>query len=242
MRQAARVYMETQITTTSQGQVLIMLYDGAIKFLNQAKERIDAKDYVNKGKLISCAIDIINELASSLNPEKGGALAENLNQLYFYCNKRLFMANSRMDTVPIDEVIKILGGIRSAYAQIMDTPEAVAAMEQAAVTAAATAKNPRAPIGVQSAPTGVPVHAAKVRNAYAVQHATAATPFQPQMDHAEPTVLASAPVVEEEVEIPVSAPTNLEMPPVTDFPDLASASFAQGKRAAASSLYRKFAG
>jgi len=243
MRQAARMYRETQVTTTSQGQVLIMLYDGAIKFLTQAKEYIKAKDCVNKGLLISNAIDIINELASSLNAEKGGDLAANLNQLYFYCNKRLFMANLRMDIAPIDEVIKILGGIRSAYAQIIDTPEAIAAMEQAAASVAASGKGPRTPLGVHSAPVGAPVQAAKVRTAYAVQNIAVA----PQIENSalvEPvspvrevpvatTVAVPEPQAAEPVEMR-AAP----MPGLVDFPDLTPLPPAQGKRLAG---YHKFA-
>lgn len=214
MRQAARVYFETQVTTTSRGQILLMLYDGAINFLNQAKELIAVKDYVEKGKRISSAIDIINELASSLNAEKGGDLAANLNQLYFYCNKRLFMANSRMDTKMIDEVIKILSGIRSAYAQIMETPEAVEAMAQAAAASSA-AKGPRTPVGAQACPvSNTPIPRAKVHNAYATQGAAAPGAAENAVQEREPE---SAPAVPE--------PT----------PSLAS-----GKRLAADNLYRKF--
>lgn len=249
MRQAAKVYMETQVTTTSQGQILIMLYDGAIKFLNQAKERIAAKDYAGKGMLISNAIDVINELASSLNPEKGGDLAANLNQLYFYCNKRLFMANSRMDIAPIDEVIKILSGIRSAYAQIVDSPEAVAAMAQAQANAA-PAKAPRAPIGVHTAPAGAPVPAAKARNAYAVQNtaqnAAMARP-QPQDSPAPEQTAAPAPaaIPAPPAEMPVAeaaAPETAPAMPDLDLDTLAPPpALSQVKRMAASNLYRKFA-
>ncbi len=130
MQRAANAYLATQVTTTSPGQVLLMLYDGAIKFLTQAKERMDARDYAGKGNLISKALDILNELSSSLNPEKGGDLADNLGQLYFYCSKRLFQANAKMDQAAVDEVIKILNGLRSAFAQIQDTPEVAAASAQ----------------------------------------------------------------------------------------------------------------
>jgi flagellar protein FliS len=129
MQRAAHAYLETQVTTTSQGQLLIMLYDGAIKFMVQAKASMAVKDYGAKGNLISKAIAVIDELDSSLNVEKGGDLAVNLHQLYFYCTKRLFTANCKMDPKPIDEVIKILGGLRSAYKEIIGKPEAVAAVQ-----------------------------------------------------------------------------------------------------------------
>ena len=250
MRQAAKMYMETQVTTTSQGQVLIMLYDGAIKFLNQAKERILAKDYPGKGKLISSAIDIVNELASSLNAEKGGDLAANLSQLYFYCNKRLFMANSRMDITAIDEVIKILGGIRSAYVQIMDTPEAVAAMAQAGPPAGK--KAPRAPIGVQTTPAGAPVSAARVRNAYASQNTVPAETVpsaetdlpadyagtDPSFDCSEPELAIAANLHEQA--LPEPQPALPEPMPVPDM-DGPLPALAANKRLAASGIYRKFA-
>ena len=254
------MYFETQVTTTSPGQILLMLYDGAIKFLVQAKERIEAKDYKNKGILISSAIDVINELASSLNREKGKDLAANLGQLYFYCNKRLFMANSRMDTAPIDEVIKILSGIRSAYAQIIDTPEAVAAM--ATKTAAQPAGNGmRAPVGTQAAPmAGAPVAKSRVRSAYAVQGAmsraeeTADAPEArqpPQQLSTQPVArtVESAPhaakaVAEVPETMPVKAPETPQaapLPPLDMDDDTPPAAFTQTKRLAASNLYRKFA-
>lgn len=260
MRQAARVYLETQVTTTSRGEILIMLYDGAIKFLNQAKEKIAARDYAGKGNLISSAIDVINELASSLNVEKGGDLAENLSQLYFYCNKRLFIANSRMDISAVDEVIRILGGIRSAYAQIIDTPEAVAAM--ASNPSLPSNKGPRAPMGMAAVPVpGPPVSTARARNAYTTQ--SAAVPgVQPRKtspdEEAAPFATGSFPAPDASAREPVSTgsvtgePAKAEpvtkpaVPVEAGQPDLdfdapaASLPLSRGRPMTASSLYRKF--
>ncbi|MEZ0574891.1 flagellar export chaperone FliS [Halodesulfovibrio aestuarii] len=129
MKTAAQAYFSTQVSTTSQGQLLIMLYEGCLKFLNQAKTSIEEKDVAKKGMLITRAMDIINELDSSLNTEAGGEIAKNLHELYYFCNTRLLKANLLMDTTCIDEVIKIIDGVRDAYAQIIDTPEAVEAMK-----------------------------------------------------------------------------------------------------------------
>ena len=115
--------MQTNVSTTSPGEIIILLYDGAIKFLTTAKTFIDAKDYAAKGIAISKAMDIVTELSSVLNKEKGGDLAENLNKLYFWCNTKLAMANLKMDKEAIDAVIKVLSGLRSAYAQIQTMPE-----------------------------------------------------------------------------------------------------------------------
>ena len=113
--------MQTHVTTTTPGHLVVMLYDGAITFLEQAKQEIAAKNFAKKGILISQALDIIAELDGSLNNEKGGELAQNLHRLYMYCNTRLLRANLKMDTAIIDEVIGILSSFRSAFAEISRT-------------------------------------------------------------------------------------------------------------------------
>lgn len=127
MQKAALSYMKTSVETTSKGELLLLLYEAAIKFLRQAKERMEAKDYAQKGILISRALDIIAELQNSLNVQKGGELADNLFKLYFFCNTRLLRANMNMDTKIVDEVIKVLSGLRDAYRQIIkQNPENLA--------------------------------------------------------------------------------------------------------------------
>jgi flagellar protein FliS len=130
MQKGAQAYFSTHIATTDQGQLLLMLYDGALKFLAQAREKMLARDVAGKGVLISRTIDIVNELAASLNMEKGGTLAENLNNLYFLCTARLLRANAKLDVESLDSVVDILSGLRKAYAQIVNTPEAQAAAAQ----------------------------------------------------------------------------------------------------------------
>jgi len=110
--------MQTQVTTTTPGHLVVMLYDGAITFLEQAKVLIQERNYAQKGILISQALDIIAELDGSLNVEKGGELAQNLHKLYLYCSTRLLQANLKMDTALIDEVIKILSSFRASFEEI----------------------------------------------------------------------------------------------------------------------------
>ncbi|MFH1914961.1 MAG: flagellar export chaperone FliS [Pseudomonadota bacterium] len=119
MTNPARAYLTTQVETTTQGELLIMLYEAAIKFLKRAKIEIDNKDYAKKGIYISKAMAIIHELAESLNKEKGGDITPRLNQLYMFCTSQLIKANIRMDNKMVDDVIKILDGLCSAYAQIL---------------------------------------------------------------------------------------------------------------------------
>jgi len=139
MSKAANSYLQTQVATTTPGELLILLYDACVKNLRQAQDRIRERDFRNKGMLISKAIDIISELQASLNAQKGGDLALNLQKLYFYCNTRLLRANMNMDTAIIDEVIKIISGIRDAYNQIITQQPTAGLPPQTAV------KSPPAP-------------------------------------------------------------------------------------------------
>ena len=124
MANPAKAYRVTQIETTTQGELLLLLYEAAIKFLKRAKVEIDHKDYAKKGIYISKAMAIIHELSESLNKEKGGDITPKLGQLYMFCTTQLVKANIRLDNRMIDDVIRILDGLRSAYAQIVPIHDA----------------------------------------------------------------------------------------------------------------------
>ena len=154
MLKAAQAYFQTQVVTTSQGDLLLMLYDGAIKFIRQAQDKIKEKDYAAKGILISRAIDVISELDSSLNQNKGGDLAKNLHELYFFCNTSLFKANLKMDVQLLEDVIKILSGLRAAFAQITNISDEEIQKQAAAMEQNAPAPKPAAPSEPVQEPAG----------------------------------------------------------------------------------------
>ncbi|MEG6504440.1 flagellar export chaperone FliS [Nitratidesulfovibrio sp. 1201_IL3209] len=266
MQKAAHAYLQTQVTTTTQGELLLLLYDGAIKFLTQAKEKIAERDYAAKGILISKALDIVNELDASLNMEKGGELAQNLHKLYFYCSTRLLNANLKMDVALIDEVIKILSGLRGAYGQIVNTPEAMAiGASMAANRAPANAAPSRAPLpAAQMPPLGRPAQFGRAHaQAYGQQapageaapQAAADAPVQPapQGLPAQPVAAAAqAASVQSTQPAPAGAPTNAPVTAQADAqtgPQADPQANADGQpvkgfapsRMAAASLYRKFA-
>lgn len=130
MLKAAKVYLTTQVSTASNGDLLLMLYDTAIKHLRQAMDKMRAGDVAGKGTYISKAIAIVSELQESLNKERGGDISKNLFQLYFFCNTRLLKANLKMDPAMVEEVIGILAGLRQAFAQILPSQEGVASLAQ----------------------------------------------------------------------------------------------------------------
>lgn len=156
MLKGKQAYVQTQFTTVNQGELLLLLYDGTLKFLAQARERIVNKDVAGKGIYISKALDVITELTASINQEVGGELARNLHQLYMICSAKLLRANLTQNLELIDEVVNILSGLRSAYAQIMTQPEVQAAAQQIASRQTSTAAHVARPMAQQPVmPTGI---------------------------------------------------------------------------------------
>ena len=115
-------YKSTQIQTANQGQLIIMLYEGAIRFLGQSKEMIAEKKLDKAHNFIMKAQDIVTELMTSLDLEKGGKIAENLLSIYIYVNKRLVEANIKKDPAIIDEAAKIFNDLLISWRQVVDTP------------------------------------------------------------------------------------------------------------------------
>ena len=111
-------YQETAITTQTQGRLIVMLYEGAIKFLKKAIEEIEAKNPEAKGKYINKAADIINELNAVLDMESGGEVATNLRGLYMFMIRHLDEANIKQDRQKIEEVIKLLEELNQSWKAI----------------------------------------------------------------------------------------------------------------------------
>ena len=110
-------YLKNQIETSSPEQILILLYDGAIKFLNQAKIGIQNKDIELTHNNLIKAQNIISELRDTLDMEIGGELANNLYALYNYFNRRLVQANIKKEIEPVDEVLEHLRCLSDTWKQ-----------------------------------------------------------------------------------------------------------------------------
>lgn len=113
-------YQETSVTTQSKGRLVVMLYEGAIKFMKLAITEIEAENHEAKGRYIQKARDIINELNTVLDMEVGGEIAENLRKLYLFMDKSLSEANTKMDTAKIQEVIALMEELNQGWKAIAD--------------------------------------------------------------------------------------------------------------------------
>ena len=111
-------YRKTNVVTADPKRLVLMCYEGAIDSLKIGKQRLLKEDYEGKGKALAKAKDIIHELKSSLNFEEGGTIAKNLDSLYNYMLMRIMHGDNEKDVEALEEVVGMLGDLRSAWEEI----------------------------------------------------------------------------------------------------------------------------
>jgi flagellar protein FliS len=111
-------YQDTTITTQPKGRLIVLLYDGAIKFMNLAIKELEAGNNEAKGQYINKAINIINELNAVLDTEAGGEIAANLRKLYAFMSTRLSQANVKRDPQMVREVITLMEELNQSWKAI----------------------------------------------------------------------------------------------------------------------------
>ncbi len=120
---AARAYadvgLETGVTSANPHRLIVMLYDGAIEAIGDARTHLSNGAQSAKAAAISRAIGIIEQgLRSSLDIERGAAIARQLDELYDYMARRLLVASLRNDPAALAEVSALLIDLRSAWVAI----------------------------------------------------------------------------------------------------------------------------
>jgi flagellar protein FliS len=111
-------YQNATISTQSRGRLIVLLYEGAIKFAKLAIKEMEQQNYEAKGRYINRAQDIINELNGVLDMDRGGEVAENLRRLYSFMNRRLWEANAKRDPQMIHEVIALMEELNQSWKAI----------------------------------------------------------------------------------------------------------------------------
>jgi len=131
--EAFTAYRETGVRTASKGRLIVMLYDGAIKHITAALERINGAGAVDTRELdkfnAAClkAQEIITELMVSLDMEKGGEIAGNLMSLYIFFNQELLQANIKRDRAKLAAVLRMMSTLRESWAIAASTAQAAEA-------------------------------------------------------------------------------------------------------------------
>ena len=118
---AYSAYQKTNVNTASQGKLVVLLYEGAIKQLTMALNFIDENDKIKPQNIEKFGIclqkvqSIITELQVSLDMEKGGAIATNLMALYVFFNEELVQASITKDKGKIKSVLKMMSDLAESW-------------------------------------------------------------------------------------------------------------------------------
>jgi flagellar protein FliS len=129
---ATRAYTESSVLTAPPERLVVMLYDGAGRFLARAAAVLRDGDAGAAGEPLGRAQAILDELLVTLDHE-AGPVAERLESIYLFCKRTLIEAQLERDPDAVDRVAKLLGVLREAWAEIAEKPqEAPAAVEASA--------------------------------------------------------------------------------------------------------------
>jgi flagellar protein FliS len=112
-------YQATQVQTASTGELVVLLYDGAVRFLNRARLALAERRFDSASADLVRGQEIILELLTGLDYERGGELAVNLRDLYLFMHQTLLQANIKKDIAAIETVIGLLDTIREAWRTVV---------------------------------------------------------------------------------------------------------------------------
>lgn len=122
----AQSYFHTHVQSRTPLEIVVMLYDGALRFLGQARTAMQENDLVTKRDALSRGLAIVTELQGMLNLTEGGEIAAQLDALYTYIHGCCLEANAQRDPARLDEALRLLTTLRSAWAEIAGTPQSAA--------------------------------------------------------------------------------------------------------------------
>jgi flagellar secretion chaperone FliS len=119
---AQQSYQRSDVLTATPGRLVVLLYDGANRFLRRAAAAMRAADVATSNAQLQRAEAILNELLVTLDMERGGEIAASLRDLYLFCGRELNDARLERDADRIDTVVELLAELREAWAQIDGQP------------------------------------------------------------------------------------------------------------------------
>lgn len=123
----AKQYQQTQVMTSSNVQIVVLLYEGAIRSIELARQGIEMNNLKDKGRFLGRAISIVGELNSVLDYERGGEIARSLHRLYDYMLAELLQANLRNNPRHLEGPLRCLVTLREAWQTVAQQQNAMAA-------------------------------------------------------------------------------------------------------------------
>ena len=130
---ATNTYRQIEVNGSNRLQLVVMLYDGAIRFLGEAKVCLAKNDTRGRNKAVNRTLAILGELQSTLRMDEGGEIAQSLDRLYNYMTNGILDSNLKGVPNGFDESIRLLRILNSAWTQIANqTERSIATPEQSA--------------------------------------------------------------------------------------------------------------
>ncbi len=123
-------YQANNITTATPEKLMIMLFDGAVQFLQKAKMAIDEKNLQERANNIESARKIIRELMRTIDLENGNNVAKSLFKLYNKMAMKLIKANVSRNQNLIDEVIEDLSNIRWGFQKAVEIQSGISTVDE----------------------------------------------------------------------------------------------------------------
>jgi len=114
-----QAYRDSAVLTASPEQLVVMLYDGAVRFLRQAQIAMGDGSWVQGFEKLSRAEAIIDELLATLNMDTG-EIAERLQAIYVFCKRTLIEARIQRDAEKVGHVVALVADLREAWARLAE--------------------------------------------------------------------------------------------------------------------------
>ncbi len=116
----AQQYQQTQVATVDRGRLLLLMFEGGLKFLKLTSEALEKKDWTKFAHFLSKSQAVIAELMNTLDHEEGKDLSRNLERLYDFMLHHLTDANMAKSRAKVDEVTRIFSIIAEAFKQVVE--------------------------------------------------------------------------------------------------------------------------
>jgi flagellar protein FliS len=116
-------YRNVQITTSSPGEVLLLLYSGLLRFLNEAIHAMKSGDRARAGERIGRAHAILDELHTTLKPSAAPELAANLQGVYLFAMEQILAANCEQSVDKLENAVRVLRPIEEAFRAVLQVDQ-----------------------------------------------------------------------------------------------------------------------
>lgn len=111
-------YRQTEVQSRTPLELVVMLYDGGLAFIHQARAAIERNDIAARRDASTRALAVVSQLQSTLNMEAGGDVARQLDELYSWITGRILAATMDNRVEPLDEAARVLAMLRDSWVTI----------------------------------------------------------------------------------------------------------------------------